>query len=68
MYLAKKSLNMTESNKVLPCHITYCAGQQGACHSVGNWADGEKLDIRRDLRGLTSDTPVTPLKLLKCKK
>ena len=59
---------MRESNKVLPYHIAHHVGQQGTYCSVGNWADGKKLDTRRDSRDLTSDTPVTPLKLLKCKK
>ena len=59
---------MTQSNKVSPYHITYHVGKQGACLSVDNVADSKKLDTRRDLRDLTSDTPVTPPKLLKCKK
>ena len=60
---------MTEINKVSPYHIAHHAGQQGTCHSVGNWDDGEKLDTGRDSNDLTSDTPVTPpLKLLKSKK
>ena len=66
MYLAKKSLNMTESNKVSPCCITCHVSKQRACHSVGNLADNEKLDTGRDSRYLTSDTPLMPLKLLKC--
>ena len=68
MYFAKKSLNMTESNKVSPYCIAHHVDQQGVCCSVSNWADGKKMDTRRDLRDLTSGTPVTPLKLLKCKK
>ena len=60
---------MTESNKVSPNFIAYHVGQQGAHYSVGNWADGKKLDTGRDSRDFTSDTPVTPPpKLLKYKK
>ena len=59
---------MRQSNKVLIYCIAHHAGQQGVHQSVGNWADGEKLDTGRDSRDLTSNTPVTPPKLLKCKK